>query len=337
MREIRAAIEQAGGAIPFERFMDLALYGSSGFYGIGGAGRRGDFLTSPEVGPLFGTVLTRFLEAEWERLGRPDLFTVVEAGAGRGTLARSVLAADPVCAASLRYVTVEVAESQRSEHPPGVESRPTLPPGPIDGVVVANELLDNLPFRLVVFDGAWREAFVGVGLDGTFVEHLSAPLDPLPEWLPASAPHGARAPVLDAAAAWVTRARSIVRAGSVLAFDYARPTTAELAMLPWRDWLRTYRRHQRGGHYLAQPGTQDVTTELALDQLPTADERSTQREFLERWGIRDLVDEGRRAWEAAASRPDLAALAMRSRSREADALTDPGGLGGFTVLQWRSE
>ena len=93
--EFRAEIA-ANGPIPFERFMELALYGVEGFYmrdGGGVAGRRGDFITSPEVGPLFGAVLARCLDAEWERLGRPDPFTVVDAGAGPGTLARSVLAA----------------------------------------------------------------------------------------------------------------------------------------------------------------------------------------------------------------------------------------------------
>ena len=60
--------------------MDSALYGESGFYSAGGrAGRRGDFLTSPEVGPLFGVVGARALDAEWERLGRPTDFTVVDA------------------------------------------------------------------------------------------------------------------------------------------------------------------------------------------------------------------------------------------------------------------
>ena len=78
--------------------MELALYGAEGFYTKadgGSAGRRGDFITSPEVGPLFGAVIARYLDAEWKRIGRPDVFTVVDAGAGPGTLARSVLAARP--------------------------------------------------------------------------------------------------------------------------------------------------------------------------------------------------------------------------------------------------
>src|SRR5829696_5766411 len=138
--DVRAAIERAGGAVPFSTFVELALYGPHGFYtdpvGSGNAGRRGDFLTAAEVGPLFGAVIARFLDAEWERIGRPDPFTVVDAGAGPGTLARSVLAARPACGAALRYVAVEVSAVQRARHPAGVESVPGLPDEPISGVVL---------------------------------------------------------------------------------------------------------------------------------------------------------------------------------------------------------
>ncbi len=316
--------------------MELALYGEHGFYATGGsAGRRADFLTSPEVGPLFGAVLARFLDAEWDRIGRPGEFVVVEAGAGRGTLARGVLAAEPACRGAMRYVAVEVAERQRAAHPNGVESAADLPSGEFDGVIVANELLDNLPFRLVVYDGGWREAFAVADGD-RWVEVLSAPLDPVPAVLPSDAPHGARAPLIDRAAAWVTAARRLVRSGSVLALDYARPSTAALVGRPWREWLRTYRRHDRGGHYLTDPGAQDITTDVPLDQLPTPDVVSTQADWLRSNGLDDLVDDGDQAWQAAASRPDLAAMTMRSRRREAEALTDPAGLGAFTVLEWRS-
>ncbi|HQV56377.1 MAG TPA: hypothetical protein PKV27_00085, partial [Ilumatobacteraceae bacterium] len=87
--QLAAAIAASGGPIPFDEFMSLALYGVAGFYSVGGrAGRRGDFITSPEVGPLFGAVLARALDAWWADLGSPDDFTVVEVGAGPGTLAR---------------------------------------------------------------------------------------------------------------------------------------------------------------------------------------------------------------------------------------------------------
>ena len=319
--------------------MELALYGAEGFYTRadgGSAGRRGDFITSPEVGPLFGAVIARYLDAEWERIGRPEEFTVVDAGAGPGTLARSVLAARPGCIDVLRYVAVEVSAGQRARHPDGIESVAAMPADAFDGVVIANELLDNLPFRLAVFDAGWREAFVDLGTDGRFVEVLSAPFDPAPSFLPAAAQFGARAPLIDRAAAFVADARRLVRAGSVVAIDYATPITAMLAGRPYRDWLRTYRNNERGDHYLAAPGTQDITIDVPIDQLPEPDAVRSQAQFLQRWGIDEMVEEGKRVWEEQAARPGLEAMKMRSRISEAEALLDPAGLGAFLVAEWRS-
>src|SRR5688500_15098220 len=105
---IAARIEREG-PIRFDAYMELALYEpQSGFFASGaGAGRRSDFITSPEVGPLFGAVMARAVDAEWERLRRPDPFVVVEGGAGRGALAKAVLDASPACLPALRYVCVE--------------------------------------------------------------------------------------------------------------------------------------------------------------------------------------------------------------------------------------
>ena len=336
--EIRAEI-LADGPMPFERFMELALYGAEGFYTKidgGSAGRRGDFITSPEVGPLFGAVIARSLDAEWKRIGRPEVFTVVDAGAGPGTLARSVLAARPECTTALRYVAVEISVSQRARHPDGVESMSSMPTEPIDGVVIANELLDNLPFRLAVFDQGWREAYVDIGSDGRFVEVLSAPFDQAAASLPAIAPFGARAPLVDRAATFVENARGLVRAGSVVAIDYGTPITAMLAGRPYRDWLRTYRDNERGEHYLAAAGTQDITIDVPIDQLPEPDTVRAQAQFLQLWGIEELVAEGKRIWDEQAARPGLEAMKMRSRVSEAEALLDPAGLGGFLVAEWRA-
>ncbi|MEE1564757.1 MAG: SAM-dependent methyltransferase, partial [Acidimicrobiales bacterium] len=93
-------------------------------------------------------MLARWMDGVWERLGRPVDFTVVEAGAGRGTLARSVLATAPACLADGRYVAVERSDALREGLPSGVERLSDLPDGPVTGVVVANELLDNLAFRM---------------------------------------------------------------------------------------------------------------------------------------------------------------------------------------------
>jgi SAM-dependent MidA family methyltransferase len=331
--DIRAAIVAAGGAVRFDEFMSIALYGDHGFYTDGGeSGRRGDFITSPEVGPLFGVVLERWIDAEWRRLGEADDFTIVEFGAGPGTLARSILDVAPRWRD--HYVAVEVSAQQRLRHPSNVVSLAELPAGRrFDGVVIANELLDNVPFRLAVFDGGWREVTVSSGDGSMFVEHTVAP-DPAWTWLPARAPHGARVPIQQRAAEWVAAARSLLRQGTVLTFDYCTPTTAELSERPWRDWLRTYRAHDRGQHYLRDPGDQDITSQVCLDQLPPPQVIESQKEFLERFGIDELVDEGRRAWAVAAARPDVAAMKMRSRVREAEALTEASGLGSFTVASW---
>ena len=334
--EISAAIAAAGGAIPFSEYMRLALYGDGGFYTTGArAGRRGgDFITSPEVGPLFGTVIARALDAWWKELGSPSRFDVVECGAGPGTLARSILAARPECVGAMHYVAVEISASQRALHPQGVESRETMPDGPITGVILANELLDNLPFRLFVFDGSWMEAFVSQSSGGQFVEVLRTP-DVVPSCLPRTAPLGSRAPVQDAAASWVRDCLSKIDHGRLLLFDYCSASTAEIALTPWREWLRTYRDQGRGTHYLSDPGSQDITTQVMIDQLPAGSTLSTQANFLKQWGINELVIEGTNYWESMMHAPDIAAMKMRSRTSEAKSLTDSSGLGGFNSKMWQ--
>ena len=334
--EITAAIAAAGGAISFSDYMQLALYGQDGFYTTGGrAGRRGgDFITSPEVGPLFGTVIARALDVWWKELGSPNQFDVVECGAGPGTLARSILAAQPECAAAMQYVAVELSASQRALHPQGVKSCETIPDGPINGVILANELLDNLPFRLFVFDGAWMEAFVSLASGGQFVEVLRTP-DVVPSCLPKTAPLGSRAPIQDLAASWVRDSLANISNGLLLLLDYCSTSTAEIALTPWREWLRTYRDQGRGTHYLTEPGSQDITTQVMIDQLPTGFTSSTQAEFLMQWGIDELVREGSDYWESMKTAPDVAAMKMRSRATEAKSLTDQSGLGVFSVLSWQ--
>lgn len=333
---ITAAITAAGGAISFEQYMGLALYGTGGFYQDGGkAGRRGDFITSPEVGPLFAAVVARYLDNCWNELGCPESFDVVEVGAGPGTLARGIFDAQPKCLSAMKYVAVEISESQRAMHPAFVESVESFPDRSIQGVILANELLDNLPFKLFVYDGAWKEAFVALGDGGKFVEVLRS-VEEVPEVLPKSAPLGSRAPIQVAASQWMLNVTQKLSRGKVLVFDYCSQSTSEIAVSPWREWLRTYKDHERGVHYLLDPGNQDITSQVMVDQLMIAIPEiavSKQSDWLQYLGIQDLVDEGARYWEQNKSSPDRYAMKMLSRTNEVKILSDVAGLGAFLVLE----
>jgi len=310
----------------------MALYQPGlGFYETGGAaGRRGDFLTSPEVGPLFGAVMARALDQWWRELGEPATFTVAEAGAGRGTLAKAILAAGPACRDALRYLAVERSASLRAGHPEGVEVTASMPTEPFVGVVLANELLDNLPFGLLERrQGGWAEVRVTADLVETLVSVGDAPEGHLAP----DAPVGSRIPTQPAAQAWVEAARRLVERGRVVVVDYA-DSTPSMARRPWTEWVRTYRGHGRGSSPLSDLGGQDLTCEVAADQLPAPGTDRSQADFLRAHGIEEIVTEARQAWEERAHIGDLQALMARSRIGEAAALTDATGLGGFRVLEW---
>ncbi|HEY5156055.1 MAG TPA: SAM-dependent methyltransferase [Acidimicrobiales bacterium] len=376
-REVVARIHRHG-PIGCGPVIDLALYDpDDGFYGSGRgrAGRRGDFLTSPEVGPLFGAVIARALDAWWDELGRPDPFTVVEAGAGRAMLARTVLLAEPRCATALTYVLVERSPVLRAEHAdhlpvtdpslafppragdddddeevlddrgigtgPRVVSLAELPALGVVGVVLANELLDNLSFALVQrTDDGWDEVRLALtGDDLPLVEHLvpaSAVDAALADRLAPGAAVGARLPLQREAGAWLSEALARVHRGRVVVIDYAS-SAAELADRPWTEWVRTYQGHGPGGSAWEDLGSQDITcevdeTQLALVRRP--DRAQDQAAFLDGHGLAELVAEGRRVWAEQAHVGDLPALRARSRVAESEALVDPAGLGAFRVFEW---
>lgn len=363
------------GAIPFDAFVEAALYGDDGFFTRArGAGRAGrDFVTSPEVGPLFGALVARALDRWWAELEQPDPFLVVDAGAGRGRLAADVLAAAPACAPALRYVLVERSPSLlAAQHElltlepfedvwgPMVRTDadapvPVAAMGPITaalselpavrtpGVVIANELLDNLPFRIVErTERDWLEVRVGVDGDG-FVEVLvpAAPELATEADLVAvgAVPPGARLPIPTAFPAWLRRSALALHRGVLVVIDYCA-SAAELAERGRDGWLRTYRDHGRGASPLEAVGDQDLTVDVPLEYVVHAADRAgfrlqadlTQAEWLQELGIDELVDEARSQWDARAGVGDLAAMRHRSRVSEATALTDLGGLGAHRVL-----
>lgn len=416
-----AARARRFGPLPWSQFMEAALYEpAGGFYQTTGrAGRSGDFVTSPELGPLFACVVARVLDRYWEELGRPDPYVVVEAAAAAGTLARDVLGARPACSPALRYVLVERSARLRQvqgerlvlEHPalvlgpsrknrdpdddraarvpgtgPLVTSLAELPAFPVTGIVLANELLDNLPVDLLEWrDGRWHDVLVaaadwgpggegGAGgaprgserpadSEGELIE-LLVPASPeraeqadrligaLPSAIPgnesaadggppAAGPgalaEGTRIPLQGAARQWVEQARAVVEDGRLVVIDYA-DTTLALAAAPPAKWLRTFRNHQAAPFpILKDPGAQDITCVVAVDQLPVPDRDHSQADWLAENGLLELVAAARATWQQRAATGDLTAMAARSRVLEADALTDPTGLGGHRVLEWRMQ
>ena len=294
----------------FDQYMERVLYGHDGFYttGRGVAGRRGgDFITSPEVGPLFGVLIGRWLDSVWDDLGRPTSLPVIDMGSGPGTLASAIERSRPRCQPALALASCDLAD-------------PGSAPADVDGhVVIANELLDNLPFRWVRnLEGSCTEAFVkGSALEWRECDDMTSV--------------NGEFPVVEHAAALLTRllAQGVQR---ILAIDYGALTTTELAQRG--GWLRCFRSHQRSSDPLHEPGHWDITTDVPVDQLPAPDRVRTQSAFLSSLGIDQLVTEGRDYWRANAARPDLLAMEMRSRVNEAAALTDPDGLGSFLVMEW---
>ncbi len=303
----------------FGVYMNRCLYNpDTGFYSSGrgaAGGRRGDFITSPEVGPLFGAVVGLAINTWWVDAGRPDSFPVVDLGSGPGGLLRALELAAPSCSAAWTLSGIDRADK-------------TPAPSNVHGaIVIANELLDNVPFDIGLRGAGGDQRLM---LDGDPPNHSTA-WEPLEQPVPVAVPDGQPFPILSDASQLISEvlAQEPLR---VVAFDYGRPTTTELA--DRGGWLRTYQQHKRGEDPFLDPGAWDITTDIAVDQLPPPSLVSSQAEFLDRHGIGAMVEEGRSYWRAHAAAPDVAAMRMRSRVREAEALLDPDGLGGFLCMEW---
>jgi len=334
------------GPLPFDEFMQAALYDSDEGYFASGplrSSREGDFLTSPEVSPLFGATLARFVEAEAARIGA-DPVTVVDAGAGSGSLLRALLDAARV---GIRAWALEVSPAAREAlrlfvPEAAVVEKAASVAGPIRGVVLANELLDNLPVAVAVRRGArWVERLVAAGPGGLLWEEGPARPE-VAAWAERHAgplPEGGLAETQIAAGAWLQGMVRRLSAGAVVVIDYG-DTGAGLAPRRAEGTLRTYRHHHLGPDPLAEPGGTDITVDVDFGALAAAAEGegaavevTSQAAFLERWGLRDLLDR-RRAEELTLARDGdpMERLRMRSLITGGEALLHPRGLGDFRVL-----
>lgn len=325
--------------MPFERFMELALYDEEGFFGgqTLRSERAGDFLTSPEVSSLFGETLARFVEAERERIGEP--FELVEVAAGSGSLLRPLLEQVDV-----KAHVVEASPAARMALSDLLSADRILSemPEPIRGVVIANELIDNLPMAIAQRVGRqWRERWVG--LDGEELTFIDAePRSEVLDWLDRFAGDVAEDGWVEVqlrAGEWLKETIGKVAAGSVLIIDYG--DTAENLLPRRRDGtLRTYRAHHLGPHPLDEPGETDITADVNFTALMAvaegagaAVELHRQDDFLSMLGLRDRLSELRKAeLEAARSGEDMERLRLRTLKTEAETLLHPRGLGDFRVL-----
>jgi len=335
---------RAEGPITFRDYMaTVAHHPTEGYYARRAAiGTGGDFITSPEVHPLFGALIARQVAQFWELLARPAPFVVVEQGGGTGKLARALLLALPQeVAAVTRYILVEPlpgwAAIQRatlgalSERVAWQSERPER-----FDVLLSNELIDSFPVhRVVVREGRLRELYVGLDDAGGFVEVEGSPSTPALEayfaahgFLPGD---GCFAEVNLDALAWMADVAGHLSRGFVLTLDYGYPAARLYA--PWRKQgtLLCFYRHISETDPYRRIGYQDITAHVDFTALARAGREhglevagfTTQRDFLLALGI----------GEALAAGPEALGLEeFLARRRAVEALLDSEGLGRIRVL-----
>ena len=353
---IRAEIARRG-SIPFADFMALALGHADGGYYTAAAARPtrgGDFLTAPELHPVFGAALARQVAEAWERLGRLSPFTLVEYGAGAGTLALAILEGlrgdgSPL-ADALVYAPVELNRHRLAEL--GVRASaaglPVVDAGeldgrPIAGVVLANEYLDALPVHLVELrEGCPREVHVGIGCDGAFEDVIGEVSDGavarhLAELRAAGIAlvEGQRLEVRPAIDAWAYEVGRRLATGLVLVLDYGAPAADLYGPRRRAGTLMTYRGHVADGSSDApyhDIGERDITAHVDTTALGGALGRAgldllgetSQAELLVGCGLEELLGRRQAAVARASEALELRSAVMR--------LLDPRHLGGFRAV-----
>lgn len=319
--------------ITFARFMDVVLTAPDlGYYATSDRRptRQGDFLTAPELHPFFGRCVGRQLEEVWQRLERPDPFTVLEYGPGRGTLQATTeagLRADgSELAGALRWVSVDL---------PG-RSDPVAA-DPFVGAVLANEYLDALPVHRLQRVGevmmehwvAWQDGWFGTRLAPLSDTAVGRPLSDAGLTL-------AEGQIADVSAGWASfphKAARHLERGLVLIIDYGHAASELYGPRRMAGSLLTYRGHQVGGDPFRAIGRQDLTAHVDLSAVARAAEAAdlaalgstSQAEFLVGLGLGDLLSE---LGSAAGTDPTAYVEARAAVAR----LLDPRHLGGFRVL-----
>ncbi|MDB6069235.1 MAG: hypothetical protein JWL81_406 [Verrucomicrobiales bacterium] len=270
----------AGGAtMPFSSFMAAALYHPRhGYYAAGAqrTGRRGDFYTSVSVGPVFARILAGEFCAAWERLGKPDDFCVIEAGANDGQFAHDVMtwARDrrPDFFACLTYQIDEplpanvIKQRGKLAEFTGKITHDAVGPATA-GCYFANELLDAVPCRRVCFTGGqWMEIHIGLDAEGTFVEILKEPEDGALvrrlAWLGMDFSEGYRTEMAPAVASQIRLAAQRLARGYLFFADYGYAARDDYAPHRTTGTLRCYRNHRAHEDPLVEVGETDITAHV---------------------------------------------------------------------------
>jgi SAM-dependent MidA family methyltransferase len=294
---IRAEIAKTG-SIPFERFMELALYHPAhGYYRRGRetprTGRKGDFFTSVSVGPLFGRLLARQFLEMWERMEKPAPFWIVEQGAEDGRLAGDILVwcrdEAPDFFAALQYGIFEIDSSMRDEQEKvlaavGFEKKVKWiaeveswesNEKPM-GVFFSNELVDAFPVHRVVRRGdAWREHHVVLDEQGRFTwcerEIQNATLAGAVQELPAL--DGYATEINLRARRWMEWLAETWVFGYVVTIDYGFPASIYYEAFRKDGTLSGYKEHRRVDDILAEPGSCDITAHVDFTALARIGEK----------------------------------------------------------------
>lgn len=276
---IREQIAAAGGQISFAEYMHHCLYAPGlGYYAAGTTkfGAAGDFVTAPEISPVFGNVVARQCA---ELLPRIASSAILEIGAGSGRLAVDMLRtlADLGSLPENGYQILEVSPDLRERQEQTIQREiPELArlvtwldqlPGDFCGIVVANEVLDAMPVeRFVRRESGVKQVCVAASGDSfTLVERhaagvLPAAVERIEESIGQALAPGYASEVCLAAPHWIADVARAVRQGFVFLFDYGIGRREYYAPERSGGWLRCHFRHHVHDDPLTLPGIQDLTS-----------------------------------------------------------------------------
>ena len=272
---LRERMEEAGGSLSFAEYMQDVLYAPGlGYYAAGSTkfGAAGDFVTAPEVSPLFGRVLARQCAEVLDRVGG----SILELGAGTGRLAVDVLGRlASLDALPDEYRILEVSPELTSRQAETIERElPELRervrwldslPEAHRGVVIANEVLDALPVERFVRRESVRQIRVTEEGEGfRFVEADAPPMlqeavFAIEDDLSRALERGYTSEVSLGAPGWVADVTATLNSGAVFLFDYGLPRREYYAPDRHEGWLRCHFRHRAHSDPLILPGIQDIT------------------------------------------------------------------------------